>query len=107
MSTAMQVVQAPIQVTRYPGGHKLVGTTTTPDGAVSRRVHLYREMTPPEPGNIRHAPLAYVASQRSDAATGAYEFTHISDDYTYTLRSFDSTGTYDPVFVGGKIPEPM
>ena len=103
----MRVVQAPIQVTRYPGEHKLSGTTTTPDGAISRRVHLYREMTPPEPGNIRYVPLAYVTSQRSDAATGAFEFTHISNDYTYTLWSFDPTGTYDPVIVGGKIPEPM
>jgi len=103
----MRVVQVPIQITRYPGGHKLVGTTTTPDGAVSRLVHLYRELTPPEPGNIRHAPLVYVASQRSDVATGAFEFTHISGDYTYTLKSFDPTGTYDPVVVGGKIPESM
>ena len=103
----MRVVQSPIQITRYPGEHKLAGTTTTPDGAVSRRVHLYRELALPGSGGIRGVPLAYVTSQRSDAVTGAFAFTHISGDYTYTLKSFDPTGTYDPVTVGGKIPEPM
>ena len=103
----MRVVQAPIQQHRYPGAHKIAGNVEDMIGPVHRVVHLYREERGPRAGNLFPVNLYWVNSLRSDPVTGAYEFTHISGDYTYTLRSFDSSGVYDPVIVGGKVPEPM
>ena len=106
MSTLMWVVQTPIQMHRFGGRHKLTGTVETLDGPVGRRVHCFAE-DDNKPGNLKITRLWPVGMVDSDPSTGAYEIQYLSPSRRYTLLSFDPTGTYDPVVVGGKIPEPM
>ena len=104
----MRVVQKPVLgPTWHFGPYRIHGTVEKPDTPVSKLVHLYREGRGPRAGNLFPVKLHWVATQRSLPETGAFDFTHLSNEYTYTVMSFDSSGEYDPTIKAGLIPEPM
>lgn len=84
----------------YFGGIGQVSGTVkekgTPDHALHRRVLLIEEQT-----------RTVIGEAWSNAATGAYSFGNIAMDRTYTVISYDYTGTYRAVIADNQIPELM
>ena len=102
MSTAMQVVQAPIFVAPIPGyGGKLEGTITGLTPAAERYVSLYKDGATPQTSR------SLVLLRTTKTKSSAWVFEHLEDAATYTLIAWDHTNAFDPVIVVGKVPEPM
>lgn len=68
----------------------------TPGTPVYRKVRLYRE---------RDGLL--IRELWSDRVTGAYDFQHVDELQTYTVISYDYTGTYNGVIAANITPELM
>ena len=102
MSTAMQVVQAPIFVAPIPGySGKLEGIIEGHDPDGRRYVSLYKDGATPQTSRN----LVVLRTTRTKA--NAWLFEHLEEGATYTLIAWDDTNVFDPVIVVGKIPEPM
>lgn len=87
------------------GVGSLQGIVTQDGGPLRRWVHLFLEA----PGRMSGAKewirnKYHIASTRSDAVTGAWEFRELDEDRFYTLLSFDHEGVYDPIAKGGITP---
>ena len=102
----MRVVQVPFGMHPFGGLHKISGTVENPDGFVQRRIHCFGELGK-NPGNKKLVSLIWLDTVQTDSVTGAFEFPYLGAEHTFTLLSFDHTGTYDPVIKAGLIPEPM
>ena len=102
----MRVVQVPFGMHMFGGLGRIRGEVTDSNGPVGRRIHCFAE-NDTKPGNLKITQWFPAGIVQSDPVTGAYEIPYLGENHTFTLISFDPTGTYDPAIVGGKVPEPM
>lgn len=96
----VDVLDTPISGTRntqFGGRGRVAGTvktTNTPTNTPAhRRVRLYRDRD-----------AHFVAEQWSDPVTGAYSFDYVDPLHTYTVLSYDHTGTFRAVVADNLTP---
>ena len=103
MSTAMQVVQAPIFVAPIPGyGGKLAGIIEGQFPETERHVSLYADA-----GGLPQAPRSMIQIRATLTKQNQWQFLHLEEGLTYTLIAWDRENLFDPAIKVGLIPEPM
>lgn len=83
----------------HGGAGRINGTVeekATPNVPLKRKVRLHRDVDG-----------MHVRETWSDAVTGAYEFTDINPEYTYTAIAYDYARNHRAVVADGLIPEAM
>lgn len=83
-----------------PGQGRMRGTTKVKTDQVN--LPVYRKVR-----LMRESDGMVVREMWSDPLTGAYDFTGLNRNYTFTVIAYDHTGLYNGVIATGGVPELM